>query len=81
MSEKLLTPLGRAIKSVGGLGALAKGLGISPQAVDKWRRSGIPAERVLKLESMSGVSRSDLRPDLYPLETRTPSTVAKRKRA
>lgn len=66
MSEK---PVDRVIESVGGLGALAKRLGISPQAVDKWRRKGVPAERVLTLESISGVSRSELRPDLYPLES------------
>jgi DNA-binding transcriptional regulator YdaS (Cro superfamily) len=62
-------PIERVISIAGGLGALAKRLGISPQAVDKWRRNGVPAERVLVLESMSGVSRSDLRPDLYPLES------------
>jgi DNA-binding transcriptional regulator YdaS (Cro superfamily) len=64
-----LTPVDRVIKAVGGLGALAKRLDISRQAIDKWRRAGVPAERVLTLESISGVSRSELRPDLYPLES------------
>jgi len=61
----------RAIKASGGLGALAKVIGISPQAVDKWRRNGVPAERVLALELASGVPRHELRPDLYPREERT----------
>jgi DNA-binding transcriptional regulator YdaS (Cro superfamily) len=69
MSEKPATPVDRVIKVAGGLGALAKRLRISPQAVDKWRRNGVPAERVLTLESISGVSRSELRPDLYPLDS------------
>jgi DNA-binding transcriptional regulator YdaS (Cro superfamily) len=64
-----LNPVERVIKAVGGLGALAKRLDISRQAVDKWRRAGVPAERVLFLESISGVSRSELRPDLYPAES------------
>lgn len=56
----------RAIKAAGGLGALAKTIGVSPQAVDKWRRKGVPAERVLAIEAATGVSRHDLRPDVYP---------------
>jgi DNA-binding transcriptional regulator YdaS (Cro superfamily) len=55
----------RAIK-VCGVGSLAASFKISPQAVDKWRRNGVPAERVLALEQLSGVSRTELRPDLYP---------------
>jgi len=71
----------RAIKASGGLGALAKAFGISPQAVDKWRRGGVPAERVLSLEEISGVPRTALRPDLYPAESKTPSDATRRKRA
>jgi DNA-binding transcriptional regulator YdaS (Cro superfamily) len=60
----------RAIEGGGGLKSVAEKLGVRYQAVQKWRRSGrVPAERVLALESISGVSRSDIRPDLYPLES------------
>jgi DNA-binding transcriptional regulator YdaS (Cro superfamily) len=72
----------RAIEGGGGLRSVADKLGVRYQAVQKWRASGrVPAERVLALEAVSGVSRSELRPDLYPLETSVPSTVARRKRA
>jgi DNA-binding transcriptional regulator YdaS (Cro superfamily) len=63
-----------AIRASGGLAALAKALGISPQAVDKWRRKGVPAERVLAVEATSGISRHELRPDLYP-EASEPSLL------
>lgn len=47
---------------------LAVALGVSYQAVHKWRR--VPAERVLDVERLRGISRSTLRPDLYPPEDR-----------
>ena len=56
--------LERAIEAVGGVGALARALGVSQPAVSTWRR--IPAERVLAVEAATGVSRTALRPDLYP---------------
>jgi hypothetical protein len=31
----------------------------------RWERSGIPAERVLEVERITGVSRHQLRPDLF----------------
>lgn len=53
-----------AIKAVGGVGALARALGISQPSVSSWRR--VPAERVLDIEKVCGVGRHLLRPDLYP---------------
>ncbi|GGK45180.1 Cro/CI family transcriptional regulator [Salinarimonas ramus] len=53
-----------AIRAAGGVGALARTLGISQPSVSNWSR--IPAERVLAVETVTGVSRSLLRPDLYP---------------
>lgn len=54
-----------AKQAAGGNTALAKELGgLSPQAVSQWKR--VPAERVLEVERVTGVSRHDLRPDLYP---------------
>lgn len=39
----------------------------TPQAVQKMCATGhVPAERVLDIEKLTGVSRHDLRPDLYP---------------
>jgi TorA maturation chaperone TorD len=58
--------LQEAIKAAGGIGVLARALGISQPSVSNWQR--IPAERVLAVEALTGVSRSVLRPDLYPRE-------------
>lgn len=60
--------LSRSIDIAGGVRALARTLGISPQAISQWSR--VPAERVLAIERATGgaVTRTELRPDLYPLE-------------
>ena len=56
-----------AISAAGGISELARRLGISQPSVSNWTR--VPAERVLAVEAISGVSRSVLRPDLYGEET------------
>jgi DNA-binding transcriptional regulator YdaS (Cro superfamily) len=48
---------------VGGVVALSRALGLSHSAVSAWTR--IPAERVLDVERITGVSRELIRPDLY----------------
>jgi TorA maturation chaperone TorD/DNA-binding transcriptional regulator YdaS (Cro superfamily) len=55
--------LDEAIRVAGGVGALARKIGISQPSVSNWSR--IPAERVLAVEAATGVDRSALRPDLY----------------
>jgi TorA maturation chaperone TorD len=55
--------LEEAIRVAGGVGALAKKLGISQPSVSIWSR--VPSERVLSVEAATGVSRATLRPDLY----------------
>ena len=45
---------------------LASVLEISAPAISQWER--VPSERVLDVEAATGVSRHDLRPDLYPRE-------------
>ncbi|HEX2555948.1 MAG TPA: Cro/CI family transcriptional regulator [Microvirga sp.] len=57
--------LDHAIRAAGGIGALARALGISQPAVSSWRR--VPSERVLAVESLTGIHRTVLRPDLYPM--------------
>lgn len=42
---------------------LAHQLGLTVPAVSKWRR--VPAEHVLKVEELTGVSRHDMRPDVF----------------
>lgn len=55
--------LDEAIRAAGGVGALARKIGISQPSVSNW--SHVPAERVLSVEAATGVSRVTLRPDLY----------------
>jgi TorA maturation chaperone TorD len=57
------TGLDEAIRAAGGVGALARKIGISQPSVSNWAR--IPAERVLAVEAATGVDRSVLRPDLF----------------
>jgi len=57
--------LKRAIVNAGGQAAFARAIGVTAQAVSQWEE--VPPLRVLATERISGVSRSDLRPDLYPV--------------
>jgi DNA-binding transcriptional regulator YdaS (Cro superfamily) len=58
--------LDRAAATFIGYAELARKLGVSPQAVSAWRQRGrVPAERVLQIEQLTGVSRYALRPDIY----------------
>lgn len=63
-----LDSLRLAIRQAGSQSALARMLGISQAAVSKWDRLGkhLPADHVLRVEELTGVSRHDLRPDIYP---------------
>jgi len=56
--------LEQAIEAAGGVGRLARGLGLAQPTVSLWRR--VPAERVLQVEAVCGIGRSALRSDLYP---------------
>ena len=61
-------PICKAAKAAGGQSALARLLKVTPQAVQKMCASGrVPAERVLEIEKATGVSRHELRPDIYPI--------------
>jgi len=52
-----------AIRAAGGVGPLARSIGISQPSVSNWSR--VPAERVLSVEKATGIDRAVLRPDLY----------------
>jgi DNA-binding transcriptional regulator YdaS (Cro superfamily) len=58
--------LAEAKQKAGSGHALARLLRLTPSAINQWKR--VPAERVLAVEAATGVSRSRLRPDLYPLD-------------
>lgn len=58
--------LKKAIKAAGSQSELARKLELTPQAVQGWTKKGLPAERVIQVERETGVSRHELRPDIYP---------------
>lgn len=71
--NKVLTPfeaLTLAVDKAGSQAEIARIAEVSPTAVWKWVQSSkrVPAEFVLKIEAATGVSRHDLRPDIYPRE-------------
>jgi TorA maturation chaperone TorD len=55
--------LNEAIRAAGGVSELARQLGISQPSVSNWNR--VPAERVMSVETLTGVHRMVLRPDLF----------------
>ena len=57
------TGLSDAIHAVGGISELARKLGIAQPSVSNWER--VPAERVLAVETATGIDRRQLRPDIY----------------
>lgn len=62
MSEHA-SPLQKAIANVGTASELARRLGITPAAVLQWDE--IPIRRVVDVERVSGISRKELRPDIF----------------
>jgi DNA-binding transcriptional regulator YdaS (Cro superfamily) len=69
--------LEHAIQTVGGHRALARKIGVTYQAIQKWRAGRVPAERCAEIERATGgeVTRHDLRPDLFdPPATPAPTS-------
>jgi DNA-binding transcriptional regulator YdaS (Cro superfamily) len=58
--------LTRAVRLSGGQAEFARLIGITAQAISQWKE--VPPLRVLEVERVSGVSRHELRPDLYPVD-------------
>ena len=54
------------LREYGRMSHLARQLRVTPGAICQWNTTRIPAERVLQVEGITGISRHDLRPDLYP---------------
>jgi len=64
----------RAVKAAvdkhGSRAAVAERLGITRQSMDQWEQT--PPKHVLEMEKLSGVSRYDLRPDVYGPDPKEP---------
>ena len=64
-------PITIAVAKAGSIATLAKKAKVRPQAVSQWRRQ-IPADKVLLIESLTGISRHKLRPDVFGPKFKTP---------
>jgi DNA-binding transcriptional regulator YdaS (Cro superfamily) len=60
----MLKVVEEAAEKAGGVTKLAQALGIKHNAFYSWKK--VPAERVLEIERITGISRHSLREDLYP---------------
>ncbi|UQS95269.1 C repressor [Pseudanabaena phage Pam5] len=59
-------PLSKLLKDRGFLlRDLAAAAKVDKATVTRWAQKRVPAERVLMVESLMGISRHDLRPDIY----------------
>jgi DNA-binding transcriptional regulator YdaS (Cro superfamily) len=73
--ETTAAPVDRVIEALGGLTKTASALGIdNPSVIANWRTRGrVPADKALEVEAATGISRHELRPDIFgptPSETR-----------
>lgn len=60
--------LERAIKAAGGQKPLADLIGTTQSHIWYWlnkSKNGVPSERALAVEQATGISRHDLRPDIF----------------
>lgn len=66
-----MTALELAVDKAGSQSRFATAVGTSQQLVSYWlsNRKPLPAEFVLAAEREFGISRHDLRPDIYPQES------------
>lgn len=64
------SPLCLAVREAGSQSAFGRLLGKRQSVIFGWLREGrpLPAEHVLAVEQATGISRHDLRPDIYPRE-------------
>jgi len=70
-----------AISKAGGATKLARALGLSRQAVEQWKGRVVPPEHVLDIERLTGVSRYELRPDIYGAPPTNPKRRAEARAA
>lgn len=43
---------------------VARGVGVNKATVTRWAQKRVPEDRVLEVESVTGIPRHELRPDL-----------------
>lgn len=72
---RFMSALESYLSERGRVAQLARGLGITHAAVRQWE-GHCPAERVVQVESLTGIPREALRPDLYRREPAPPREAA-----
>jgi len=63
-----MNAISAAVEKLGsGQAGMARLLGVTPQAVNQWVSNNrpVPARHVLPIEHATGISRHDLRPDVF----------------
>ena len=66
MEERLRQAVRRACAAAGGVTELANALGVTSQAVSMWHTRGqIPVTRCADVSRVTGLSLSELRPDVF----------------
>ncbi|VXC80069.1 transcriptional regulator [Sphingomonas sp. 8AM] len=62
------TPLARAVRAAGSQSAFGRMIGRRQSTIFLWLNNDtpLPAELVLLVERETGISKHDLRPDIYP---------------
>lgn len=70
IQDHLGTPLAKAVRFLGGQSAMAELIGKHQSTIHDWLKEDrpLPAEFVFVVESETGISRHELRPDIYPVE-------------
>jgi DNA-binding transcriptional regulator YdaS (Cro superfamily) len=62
----------------GGASRLAKACGVKPQNITRWQRTGlVPAHHCLAVEQLTGISRHELRPDVFGTPEQAGAALAK----
>lgn len=75
IEHRIESPLAFAVRKVGSQSAFARLIARNQTTVYEWMRDGrpLPAEHVLTVEAATGISRHELRPDIYPIEETGPA--------
>lgn len=72
IKELIMNAIDKAISKAGTAARLACLLSVSAMTISHWRnryKGLVPADRVLQIYAVTGVTPHELRPDLYPNST------------
>lgn len=63
--KKETSPLAAYLKPHGKLAELATALSVDRTTIWRWCNGRVPADRLREVEMVTGIPRSDLRPDIF----------------